>query len=56
MKSVYKINSTTWELNRETNLMRLLTAKLENVYCSITVANYGLIRLVRFITQSYTHL
>lgn len=43
-------------LNRETNLIRSLTARLEDGHCSITVANHGLIRLVRFIASNCTHL
>jgi hypothetical protein len=36
--------------------MRYLIAWLEDGYCSITVANHGLIMLIRFVTQSYTHM
>ena len=32
--------------------MRPLTARLDDVYCSITVSNYGLIRLVRLSRQT----
>jgi len=35
------------------NLMRPLTAELEDNYCNITVANYELISLIRFIAQNY---
>ena len=35
--------------------MRLLTAWLEDCYCSITVANHQLITIIRFISKSYTH-
>ena len=37
------------------NLMRSLTARLENGYCSITVANPQLITVIRFVSKSYTH-
>ena len=37
------------------NLMRHLTARLEGDYCSITVANYRLITIIRFVVKSYTH-
>ena len=37
------------------NLMRSLTAWLENDYCSITVANHWLITIIRFVAKSYTH-
>ena len=40
MKVVYKTNSTTSAQLRETNLMRSLTARLENGYCSISIANH----------------
>ena len=58
MKSNYKITSTTPRVNRETNLMRSLTARLEDGYCedgycSITVANYQLITVIRFISKNY---
>ena len=36
--------------------MRPLTARLEDGYCSITVVNHELIRLIRFVAQSCTHL
>jgi len=36
--------------------MRPLTAWLEHGYCSITVANYGLLKLIRFVTQSCTRM
>jgi len=36
--------------------MRLLTARLEDGYCSITVVNYGLITVIRFVAQSCTHM
>ena len=55
MKSVYKTNSTTLALLRKTNLMRPLTARLDDSYCSITVANYELITVIRFVAKSDTH-
>ena len=42
-------------LLRETNLIRLLIARLENSYCSITVANHQLITTITFVVKSYTH-
>ena len=36
--------------------MRFLTARLEDGYCSITVASHRLITVVRFVAKSYTHL
>ena len=56
MKAVYKTNSTTTVLLCETNLMRSLTARLEDGYYSITVANHKLIIVIKFIAQSCTHL
>jgi len=38
------------------NLMRPLTAQLEDGYCSITVANHELITVIRFVVQNYTYL
>ena len=38
-----------WVVNHETNLMSLINLSLEIVYCSITVANYGLNRLIRSV-------
>ena len=35
--------------------MRHLTARLEDGYCSITVANHRLITIIRFVVKSYTH-
>ena len=35
---------------------RHINPRLVNGYCSITIANYGLIRLIRFIVSNYTHL
>ena len=55
MKSNYKTTSTTPHVNRETNLMRPLTARLENSCCSITVVNHQLIIVIRFVAKSYTH-
>ena len=37
------------------NLMRPLTAWLENDYCSITVANHRLIIVIRFVAKNYIH-
>ena len=37
------------------NLMRHLTLRLEDGYCNITVANYQLITVIRFVAKSYTH-
>ena len=37
------------------NLMRSLTARLEDCYCNITVANYRLITIIIFVAKSYTH-
>ena len=55
MKVVCKINSTTSTLLRDTNIMRFLTARLEDNYCSINVANHELITIIRFVAKSYTH-
>jgi len=51
MKSNYKTTSTTPRVNRETNLMRPLTARLEDG----TVANRQLITDIRFVSKNYTH-
>ena len=51
----YKTNFTIPTLLRETNLMRLLTARLEDSYYSITVVNHGLITVIRFVAKNYTH-
>ena len=56
MKSNYKTTSTTSRVNRETNLMRPLTARLEDGHCSITVVNHQLITIIRFISKSYIRL
>jgi hypothetical protein len=45
-------NPTLVTLN---NLMRPLTARLEDGYYSITVANHRLITVIRFVAKSYTH-
>ena len=37
------------------NLISPLTARLEDSYCSITVANHGLITVIRFVAKSYIH-
>jgi len=37
------------------NLMRPLTARLEDGYCNITIANHRLITVIRFVAKSYTH-
>ena len=37
------------------NLMRSLTAWLEDDYCSITVVNHQLITVIRFVVKSYSH-
>ena len=37
------------------NLIRLLTAQLENSYCSIIVINHQLITVIKFITKNYIH-
>ena len=55
MKSNYKTTSTISRVNRETNLMRPLTARLDDGYCSITVVNHRLITIIRFVVKSYTH-
>ena len=55
MKPNYKTTSTTPRVNRETNLMRPLTVRLEDGYCSITVVNHQLITVIRFVSKSYTH-
>ena len=47
IKSVYKTNFRTPVLVTLKNLMRYLTAQLEDGYCSITVANYRLITVIR---------
>ena len=54
MKSNYQTTSTTPRVNRETNLMRSLTSRLEDGYCSITVANHQLNTIIRFIVKKYT--
>ena len=51
MKAVYKTNSTTLALLRETNLMRSLTARLEDSYCSITIVNHRLVTVIRFVAK-----
>jgi len=35
--------------------MRSLNARLEDGYCSITVANHRLIAVIRFVVKNYTH-
>ena len=55
MKAVCKTNSTISVLLHERNLMKHLTARLEDGYCSITVANHELITVIRFVAQSCTH-
>ena len=55
MKSNYKTTPTTPRVNRETNLMRPLTARLEDGHCSGTVTNHQLITVIRFVAKSYTH-
>ena len=45
-------NSALVTLN---NLMRPLTARLEDDYCSITVVNHRLITVIRFVAKNYTH-
>ena len=35
--------------------MMLLTARLKDGYCSINVAKYGLITIIRFVSKSYSH-
>ena len=37
------------------NLMTSLTVRLEDGYCSITVANHRLITVIKFIAKSYNH-
>ena len=37
------------------NLMSTLTARLEDGYCSITIANHRLITVIRFVAKNYTH-
>ena len=37
------------------NLMRPLTTRLEDGYCSITTANYRLITVIKFVAKSYTY-
>ena len=37
------------------NLMSPLTARLEDDYYNITVANHRLITVIRFVAKSYTH-
>ena len=44
-----------WIVNREMNLISLTNPWLTDGYCSITVANYGLIRLIIFISWFTTH-
>ena len=50
-----KTNSRTPALENLTNLMRSLTAWLEDSYCSITVAKHWLIIFIRFVAKNYTH-
>ena len=38
-----------------TNLTRSLTARLEDSYCNITVANQHLVTVIRFVSKNYTH-
>ena len=38
------------------NLMRPLTVRLEDGYCSTTVANQHSVTVIRFVWKSYTHL
>ena len=38
-----------------TNLMRDLPARFEDSYCSITVVNHRLIKLIRLVAKNYTH-
>ena len=45
-----------WVVNRETNLMRYINIWLSDSYCSITVANHRLSRLIRFVSRFITHL
>ena len=40
-----------WVVNRETNLTSLINPWLVDGYCSITVAIYGLSRLIRFVSR-----
>ena len=35
--------------------MRSLTVRLDDSYCTITVANHRLITIIRFVVKSYTH-
>ena len=35
--------------------MKHLTARLEDGYCSITIANHRLITVIRFVVKNYTH-
>ena len=37
------------------NLMSPLIARLEDGYCSITIANHRLITVISFVAKSYTH-
>jgi len=37
------------------NLMRPLAARLEDGYCSVTVANHQLITVIRFVAKNYTN-
>ena len=50
---LYKTNSKTPVLGTLTNLMRFLTARLEDGYCSI--ADHWLITIIRFVAKNYTH-
>ena len=43
-------------VNRETNLIRYINIWLSDSYCSITVANHRLSRLIRFASRFITHL
>ena len=44
-----------WAVNRETNLMMLINLKLADGYCSFTVANHELSRLIKFVSRFTVH-
>ena len=52
-KSVYKTNSRIHALGTLSNLMKPLTVWFEYGYCSINVANYRLIIVIRFIVKNF---
>jgi hypothetical protein len=43
--------STRWTENCKTNPLRLINSSLEIDYCSMTLSNHGIVRLVRFVSK-----